>query len=100
MRKTLLVSALFALAGLLPAFAWSPPSVGQTCHGLRGGGAVYEAVAGNYMGGRAAGAGMIDYKSFQACFRSEEGCSRWLAMHQQRYPVGPLMATCTRVTLR
>lgn len=88
------------LAGVVAASAWTPPSVGRACTGLRGGGIAYGAVAGNYMGGRALQAGVIDYKSFQACFRNEAACGEWLARHARRFPLGPTIASCERVTLR
>jgi hypothetical protein len=108
MRATLSTRPLLAASFLLTAclgfsstaFAWTPPVVGTPCRGTRGGGSELAAFAGNYMGGRPAGRGMRDYRSFQSCFRSEMACNGWLARHAQRYPMGPQIASCTRVVLR
>lgn len=66
--------ALFAGLSLAPAQAWSPPSVGTACKGLRGGGPQVERIAGNYLGGRLIRDGIVDRKSFQSCFRTVEHC--------------------------
>lgn len=89
-----------SLATIAPAWAWTPPSVGQACSGLRGGGAPVERVAGNYLGGRLVRLGIVDRKSFQSCFRNHEACERWIAGHARRYPLEPGFATCVAVRLR
>ncbi len=93
----LAVSAGLALA---PAQAWTPPSVGTACKGVRGGGPQVERIAGNYLGGRRIRDGIVDRKSFQSCFRTVEHCEGWLAEKALRYPLQPGFATCTRVVLR
>jgi hypothetical protein len=89
---------LAAMAGA--ASAWSPPGIGQACSGPRGPGFAYEAIAGNYLGGRPLRSGMVDRKSFQGCFASEAHCEVWLADKARQFPLAPGFATCTRVVLR
>lgn len=96
--------ASLALAGTTllvssTAFAWTPPAVGIPCHVSRSMPVAVERVAGNYLGGRAVRDGIVDRKSFQACFRDRQSCERWLARHAQRYPLQPGFATCTVLTL-
>lgn len=93
---------LTAVLGILPApaLAWQPPAVGIACKGARGGGSMLTAVAGNYLGGRPLRDGIVDRKSFQACFRSEAQCAAWLAGKAASYPLGPGIATCAQVVLR
>lgn len=96
-------SAFVVFASLLfasPALAWSPPSVGQACKGMRGNGPEVGLIAGNFMGGRGVRDGVVDRKSFQACFARIENCETWLANHAIRYPLGPQIAACTPVVLR
>lgn len=94
----------FSLAALalatIPAQAWSPPSVGQTCGGTRGAGPRHVAIAGNYLGGRPVRDGIVDRKSFQACFQTVDRCELWLADKARQFPLQPGIATCTRVVLR
>ena len=92
--------ALLTLAAGLPAAAWTPPAVGQACHGTRGPGPARVAIAGNFLGGRAIRHGIVDRKSFQACFRHAEGCERWLSAKARQFPLAPGFATCTQVVLR
>ena len=85
------------------AQAWSPPVVGQACAGMRAGGGAQASqvrIAGNYLGGKAMRDGLVDRKSFQACFDDVALCERWLAAHAIRYPLQPGFARCTPVTLR
>ena len=100
LRVMALAALIAAPLAIIPASAWTPPAVGQACQGMRGSGPDYAAIAGNYMGGRALSAGMVDRKSFQACFRSAAACDDWIARHAARYPLGPHVASCTRVVLR
>ncbi|HRE21905.1 MAG TPA: hypothetical protein PKW21_12870 [Rhabdaerophilum sp.] len=100
--KNMLLTLLAVSAGLVvaPSQAWTPPSVGMACKGLRGGGPQVERIAGNYLGGRLIRNGIVDRKSFQSCFRTVEHCEGWLAEKALRYPLQPGFANCTRVVLR
>lgn len=103
MRRFALAASLAVSASCLllaPALAWSPPSVGQACKGLRGSGPEVELIAGNFMGGKAVRDGVVDRKSFQACFARVENCERWLAHHAARFPLQPQIAACTPVSVR
>ncbi len=94
--------ALGLLGGLLaasPAFAWTPPSVGIPCHSTRHFAADTIVIAGNYLGGRPVRDGVVDWKSFQACFRDVATCENWLAKHAISYPLRPGFARCTPVTV-
>lgn len=96
-----LVLALGALAAsALPAAAWSPPPVGQNCHGTRGPGPRMTAIAGNFLGGRPVRDGIVDRKSFQACFQTVDRCELWLAEKARQFPLRPGFARCTPVVLR
>ncbi|WP_206110837.1 hypothetical protein [Rhabdaerophilum calidifontis] len=102
MVNRLLAGAAFSL-GLLAASgasAWTPPQVGAACKGARGPGPKLTAIAGNYLGGRHIRDGIVDWKSFQGCFRTAEACEIWLAGQARRFPVTPSRATCVSVTLR
>lgn len=99
-----LAAATTVLAGFTmsssPASAWSPPSVGQACPGARGPGPQQVAIAGNYLGGRAIRDGIVDRKSFQACFHTLDRCEIWLADRARHFPLAPGIATCTPVVVR
>lgn len=99
-RSLLLVSAALLIASALPAAAWTPPVVGQACGGTRGPGPRTVAIAGNYMGGRLIRDGIVDRKSFQACFQNADRCELWLAGKARQFPLQPGIATCTRVVVR
>jgi hypothetical protein len=81
------------------AWAWTPPSVGAACRVGRSGGAEVTLIAGNYLGGRRVRDGIVDWKSFQGCFRSADACQSWLARHALSHPLQPGFATCTPVTI-
>lgn len=96
-----LALVLGALAGAtLPAAAWSPPSVGQNCQGTRGPGPRMAAIAGNFLGGRPVRDGIVDWKSFQACFQTADRCEVWLAEKARQFPLRPGFARCTPVVRR
>lgn len=99
-RAHLFFSAVVVVASALPAAAWTPPAVGQACSGTRGPGPRTVAVAGNYMGGRLVRDGIVDRKSFQACFGSTDRCELWLAGKARQFPLQPGIATCVRVVVR
>jgi hypothetical protein len=99
-RSLLLVSAAMLAASVLPAAAWTPPAVGQACSGTRGPGPRMIAIAGNYMGGRLIRDGIVDRKSFQACFQNADRCELWLADKARQFPLRPGIATCSQVVLR
>lgn len=84
----------------VPALAWSPPTVGQACTGLRGPGPEVIRISGNYLGGRVQRDGVVDHRSFQSCFRDKASCERWIAGLAGRYPAQPGLSTCTSVRLR
>jgi hypothetical protein len=100
--KHVLAMLSFSVASFLalPAQAWTPPAVGQACKGLRGSGPEVQAISGNYLGGRAIRDGVVDWKSFQSCFRSAAVCETWLSHKALRYPLAPGFARCTPVVLR
>lgn len=103
MRIRVLIPVLALAAGAFvagEAAAWTPPSVGQSCHGTRGGGAPLVGIAGNYLGGRPIRNGIVDWKSFQGCFRTAEQCAVWLSDKARAYPLAPSRATCVQVTRR
>ncbi len=99
-----LSAAALSLAALTvavaPAAAWAPPSVGKACPGTRGSGAQQVAIAGNYLGGRPIRDGIVDRKSFQACFATLGHCEHWLAGKARAYPLTPGFARCTPVVVR
>jgi hypothetical protein len=84
----------------LPAEAWTPPAVGKACAGARGNGPQYQAIAGNFLGGRLIRDGIVDRKSFQSCFRTARLCENWLVEKARYYPLAPGLAQCTPVVLR
>jgi hypothetical protein len=43
--------------------------------------------------------GVVDWKSFQACFRDVATCESWLAKHAVSYPLSPGYGRCTPVTV-
>lgn len=99
----MITRSAFALPLLMiaaPAFAWTPPPVGKACSGTRGPGPELVAIAGNYLGGRPVRDGVVDRKSFQACFQTVSACQDWLAGKAVAFPLAPGFATCTPVTLR
>ena len=99
MRRMLGIAA-FAALSIGAAFAWTPPNVGKACAGQRGPGATLTMISGNFLGGRVIQGGMVDQKSFQACFKSVEACEHWLAGHAKSFAVQPGYARCTPVVLR
>lgn len=104
-RFSLMVSLAALAAMAVPASAWSPPAVGQACQGTRGPGtrgpgSQQVAIAGNYLGGRPIRAGIVDWKSFQACFQSVDRCEAWIADKARQFPLQPGIATCVQVVLR
>jgi hypothetical protein len=86
-------AALGMLVGTTAASAWSPPPVGTPCRAPARAGEV-TLVAGNYLGGRAQRNGVVDRKSFQACFRDIASCELWLARRAGDFPLQPGFATC------
>lgn len=92
-----------ALAGVLlgvvllasPALAWTPPPVGVPCQSARHFKADTLVIAGNYLGGRAVRDGVVDWKSFQACFHDVASCEQWLGRQASVYPLRPGFARCT-----
>ncbi len=71
--------------------------MGIPCHGGRHLKQDTPLIAGNYLGGRPVRAGVVDWKSFQACFRDVASCERWLGRHAVNYPLRPGFARCTPV---
>lgn len=96
----LLLSLSLMAASVGAAAAWTPPEVGRACPGTRGPGLRQEAIAGNFLGGRAIRHGVVDRKSFQGCFASVDRCEAWLAGKARQFPLVPGLATCTRVVVR
>jgi hypothetical protein len=94
-RALAFTGGLFAAS---PVFAWSPPSVGVPCHSARHGRDTV-VIAGNYLGGRPMRAGMVDWKSFQACFRDVVSCENWLGRRAVAYPLRPGFARCTPIVV-
>jgi hypothetical protein len=92
-------SGIFSVACLVlagPAMAWTPPPVGQPCRAPARSIEV-TLIAGNYLGGRAQRDGVVDRKSFQACFRDIATCESWLAKRAGDFPLQPGIATCVPV---
>lgn len=87
------VSCLFLAS---PAWAWTPPPVGQPCRAPTRSVEV-TLIAGNYLGGRVQRDGVVDRKSFQACFRDVASCETWLAKRAGDFPLQPGFATCVPV---
>lgn len=92
-----LAVALAGFACLSSARAWTPPAVGVPCHGTKHMAADATLIAGNYLGGRLYRDGIVDRKSFQACFHDLASCENWLAHHAGAYPLQPGFATCSPV---
>lgn len=67
---------------------------------MRGSGPQHVAIAGNYLGGRPVRDGVVDWKSFQACFQTADRCEGWLAAKSRHFPLRPGFATCTQVIVR
>lgn len=100
MRNLALAGGLLGVwLAVSPAQAWSPPPVGVPCHSGRHIQADTVLIAGNYLGGRAVRAGVVDWKSFQACFRDVATCEHWLGHKASAYPLRPGFARCTPVTV-
>lgn len=99
-RLKLFLSLSLLAASVGTASAWTPPDVGRACPGMRGAGLRHEAIAGNFLGGRAIRNGLVDRKSFQSCFASADRCEAWLADKARQFPLVPGFATCTRVVVR
>jgi hypothetical protein len=97
--STLVLGAVLA-AGVAPAAAWSPSAVGLACAGLRGSGPRHVAIAGNFLGGRPVRDGIVDRKSFQACFSNVDRCEMWLAGKARQFPLAPGISSCRAVVLR
>lgn len=92
------LSTVMWMALAAPAFAWSPPPVGAPCRAPARSIEV-TLVAGNYLGGRVRKHGVVDRKSFQACFRDIASCEVWLAKRAGDYPLQPGFATCVPVRI-
>lgn len=95
------ISGIFSVASLIlagPAMAWAPPPVGQPCRAPARSIEV-TLIAGNYLGGRVQQNGVVDRKSFQACFRDIATCERWLARRAGDFPLQPGFATCVPVRI-
>lgn len=100
MRNLALAGGVLGLAlAASPALAWTPPSVGTPCHSVRHAKADSLLIAGNYLGGRPVRAGVVDWKSFQACFRDVASCEQWLSRRASAFPLRPGIARCTPVTV-
>jgi hypothetical protein len=92
-------SGIFSVACFVwasPAMAWTPPPVGQPCRAPARSIEV-TLIAGNYLGGRVQRDGMVDRKSFQACFHDIASCENWLAKRAGDFPLQPGIATCVPV---
>jgi hypothetical protein len=87
------------LVSAFPALAWTPPAVGIPCHVTRNMPVDVTLIAGNYLGGRAHRNGVVDRKSFQACFRDVASCENWIAKRAGDFPLQPGIATCTPVRI-
>ncbi|MGL5447274.1 MAG: hypothetical protein ACRDBL_08210 [Rhabdaerophilum sp.] len=92
------ISIVFSAALVAPAYAWTPPSVGMPCRAPARSVEV-NLVAGNYLGGRVQKHGIVDRKSFQACFRDIASCENWLAKRAGAFPLQPGIATCVPVRI-
>lgn len=92
------ISVVVWAALVAPAYAWTPPSVGTPCRSPSRSVEV-DLVAGNYLGGRTQRDGVVDRKSFQACFRDFASCETWLAKRAGDYPLQPGFATCVPVRI-